>query len=254
MPWFLFRLKAFLKALLLPPAGPLLLMLVGFLTVNRRPILARTCLALGFGSLWLLSTPIVSEGLTYLAEYRPALDLGTPTGAQAVVILGGGGQRNYAPEYGGASAEPKLLERLAYGAYVARATGLPVLVTGFHVEARAMRETLRRNFSIDPRWVDAQAHDTFENAQNSVRMLESDGIHRIILVTHATHMRRAMREFAAAGVEVVAAPAGQFSWLDDTDPSFIPKADALVDSYNAAYELIGEPVRELLAALHLRRH
>ena len=148
------RLKTVLGHLILPPAGPLLLAAVGVFLINRRPRLARACLILALGSIWLLSTPAVSDALTDLAESYPALDLRNAAGAQAIVILGGGGQRAFAPEYDGPAAGPLLLERLSYGAYLARKTGLPILVTGFKVEAAAMRATLSRNFEIDPRWVD----------------------------------------------------------------------------------------------------
>ena len=60
------------------------------------------------------------------------------------MVLGAGGQRLIAPEYGGPAAEPLLLERVSYGAYIANRTGLPLLVTGFHGEAVAMHDTLRR--------------------------------------------------------------------------------------------------------------
>jgi len=35
--------------------------------------------------------------------------------------------------------------------------------------------------------------------------------------------------------------------------NFIPSAEALLRSYEAIYELIGEPVRQILAATHVRR-
>src|SRR5450755_3002097 len=142
----LLRLKTVLRQLLLPPAGPLLLAIIGLLLLQRRPRLARGLLALGLGSLWLLSTPVIADAITRLTGNYPALDLNQLAGAQAIVILGGGGQRDLAPEYGGPAAEPEELERLAYGAFIARRTGLPVLVTGFEGEAVAMRATLRRNF------------------------------------------------------------------------------------------------------------
>ena len=116
------------------------------------------------------------------------------------MILGGGGQRAFAPEYGGPSADPLLLERLNYGAFLARKTGLPILVTGFAIEAQAMHDTLQRNYGINPRWVDNRAYDTFENARNSAQLLKADGVHRIILVTHASHMWRAVHEFTDAGM------------------------------------------------------
>src|SRR6266851_4664990 len=128
----LLRFKTLLKGIILPPAGPLLLAILGLLLIKRRPLLGRTCLILGVGSLWLLSTPVVSDGVTGLAEHYPPLDLRSTAGAQAIVILGGGGFRAFAPEYGGPAAEPVLLERLSYGAYIAGKTGLPILVTGFH--------------------------------------------------------------------------------------------------------------------------
>jgi uncharacterized SAM-binding protein YcdF (DUF218 family) len=250
----LLRFKTLLKGLILPPAGPILLAVLGVFLIKRRPLLARICLILGLGSLWLLSTPVVSDALTRLAEHYPPLDLQSTAGAQAIVILGGGGQRAFAPEYGGPAADPVLLERLSYGAYVAAKTGLPVLVTGFHVEADAMRDTLRRNFGVDAHWVDDQAYDTFQNARNSVRLLEADGVHRIVLVTRATHMWRSVREFSDAGVEVVPAPVGILAPRDIGFSYFLPNPDALLRAHFAVYELLGEPVRALLAASHLRRH
>jgi len=250
----LLRFKTLLKGLILPPSGPILLAALGVFLIKRRPLLARICLILGLGSLWLLSTPLVSDALSHLAEHYPPLDLQSTVGAQAIVILGGGGQRAFAPEYAGPAADPVLLERLSYGAYIAGKTGLPILVTGFRVEADAMRDTLRRNFGVDARWVDDQAYDTFQNARNSVRLLQADGVHRIVLVTRATHMRRSVREFSDAGVEVVPAPVGILAPRDIGFSYYLPNPDALLRAHSAVYELLGEPMRAFLAASHLRRH
>jgi uncharacterized SAM-binding protein YcdF (DUF218 family) len=250
----LLRFKTLLKGLVLPPAGPLLLAVLGVILVKRRPRLARACLIVGLGSLWLLSTPVVTDVLARLAEHYPPLDLRSTPGAQAIVILGGGGQRLFAPEYEGAAAEPVLLERLVYGAYVAGKTGLPILVTGFHREAFAMRDTLLRNRGTGPRWVDDQAYDTFENARNSVRMLKADGVHRIILVTSAAHMWRSVHEFTDAGIDVVPAPSGVLAPREFGITRFMPNPEALLRSHAELYELLGEPVRAFLAATHLRRH
>jgi uncharacterized SAM-binding protein YcdF (DUF218 family) len=251
----LLRIKTLLRCLILPPAGPLLLAAIGLLLLKRRPRLARLCLAAAFASLWICSTPLVAETLTRLAESYPALDLRQPIHAQAIVILGGGGQREWAPEYGGAMAGPVLLERLSYGAYLSRKTGLPVLVSGFRIEATAMHDTLVRNFGLEPRWTDAAAYDTFQNARNSVRMLETDGVRRIVLVTHSTHMGRAVEEFRAAGIEVVPAPTGMQIPIERLSLwSFVPVVDALAASTAAIYELIGNAARVALAVSHLRRH
>ncbi|MFI4869228.1 MAG: YdcF family protein [Steroidobacterales bacterium] len=245
--------KTLLRNLVLPPAGPLLLAIIGALLLRRRPRLARVLLALGLGSLWLFSLPVVADALARLSEHYPPLDLAQPTQAQAIVILGGGGQRAYAPEYGGPAAEPVLLERLAYGAYAARRTGLPVLVSGYGIEATAMRDTLARNFGITVRWVDDRAYDTFENARNSAQLLRADGVQRIVLVTSAPHLWRATHEFTATGLEVVPAPAGVLALRETGLSRYLPDAMALLRSYMASYELLGEPVRQLLSWSHLRR-
>jgi uncharacterized SAM-binding protein YcdF (DUF218 family) len=249
----LLRLKTLLKAIVFPPAGPLLLAILGIFLIKRRPRLASACIILAVGSLWVLSSPWGSDALVGLAEHYPPLDLRNTDGAQAIVILGGGGQRAFAPEYGGPSAGPLLLERLSFGAYIARKTGLPILVTGYHVEAIAMRDTLERNFDTTVRWVDDQSYDTYENARNSVRLLKAGGVQRVVLVTHATHMWRSVHEFTAAGIEVVPAPMGI---LAEREPGYfrlLPNADALLRTSAAINELVGEPMRDLLAALHLRR-
>jgi len=97
--------------LVLPPAGPLLLALLGFFAAQSPPAAGAHLFDSGFGSIWLLSTPIVSDGVTRLVERYPPLNLQLAADAQAIVILGGGGQRALAPEYGGPAAEPLLLER-----------------------------------------------------------------------------------------------------------------------------------------------
>jgi uncharacterized SAM-binding protein YcdF (DUF218 family) len=250
----LILLKTLLRNLILPPSGPLLLGLGGVALLRRRPFLARVLLLTGLVSLWILSVPVVADALYGLAESYPALDLNQATGAQAIVILGGGGQLDRAPEYGGPAAEPILLERLAYGAYVARRTRLPILISGAPTEALAMQETLRRNFDTPVRWVDNQSGDTFQNARNSARLLQRDGIGRILLVTHASHMRRAAREFTAAGVQVVPAPMGILSGRVHQIAEYFPAPEGLMHSYTAIYELLGEPVRAFFAITHIRRH
>jgi uncharacterized SAM-binding protein YcdF (DUF218 family) len=247
-------LKTVLKNLVLPPSGSLLLAFAGLLLLRRSGRLGRCLIVLGTASLWLLSTPVVADWLTSLIERYPPLNLSQPTQAGAIVILGGGGQRAFAPEYGGAEADPYLLERIAYGAYIAQKTGLPILVTGFHDEATAMHDTLERHFGIEARWVDDQSYDTFENARNSVRMLHTDGIERVILLTRATHLWRASQEFTAAGMQIVPAPVGALAPREHSPFRYFPDSQALMRSHDAIYESLGEVVRQGLSITHLRRH
>jgi uncharacterized SAM-binding protein YcdF (DUF218 family) len=245
-------LKSLARDLILPPAGPLILAVLGLLLVSRRRKLGVALVVIGVGSLWLCATPVVADVLTRFAERYPSLDPSKPVNAQAVVIIGGGGVRT-APEYGGPAIEGPLLERLNYGAFVARRAGLPIAVSGTAEEARAMSAVLSRDFGINVRWVENESGDTYENARSSARILRAAGIHRIVLVTNSPHEWRAAHEFIGAGFEVVPAPVGGEVARARGVGGYLPSPAGLARSYAALYELIGEPARELMAAVHLRR-
>jgi uncharacterized SAM-binding protein YcdF (DUF218 family) len=249
-----------LRTLILPPAGPLLLAFAGAWLLSRRAgargrRLGLALLLAGLGSLWLLALPVVAFPLARLAEREPVLDITNIPPAQAIVILGGGGERHSAPEYDHLpAAGSQLLERLAYGAYLARRTSLPVLVTGTATETQAMRLSLERDFGVQVRWVEPESRDTFENAEYSARLLRAAGVSRILLVTHATHEYRARREFEASGLNVVPAPTGASDEAPTGARRFVPNATALTHSSEALYELLGDWARRAMAALGVRRH
>jgi len=253
-------LKTLLRTLVLPPAGPVLLAAVGAWLISRPRSTARArragvaLLALGLGALWLLATPVLAEALWRAAEREPGLDLARVGDAQAIVILAGSGARPAAPEYGGApAAGGDLLERLAYGAYLAHRTGLPVLVSGTALETQAMHASLSRDFGVTPRWLENGSRDTFQNAQYSAPLLRAQGVTRILLVTDALHEHRAAGEFAAAGLSVTPAPTGLWVASPPQPARYLPDIDALSHSTLALYELLGDCARQVFAALGVRR-
>jgi len=254
-------LKTLLRTLLLPPAGPLLLAAAGAFLIGRRGSgvgVRRTGWALltaGLATLWLLAIPLVAGVLSRAAQRCPPLDLSRPVQAQAIVILGGDLERLGAPEYGGEPAVAlNLLERVNYGAFVARRTGLPLAVSGTPREALAMRASLARDFGIATRWIEDRSRDTFQNAEFCAVLLKPLGITRIVLVTDADHEWRATHEFMSAGFGVVPAPVGLYVPREMGPRSFLPSADALSSSTEALYELTGDIARRCFETLHLRRH
>jgi uncharacterized SAM-binding protein YcdF (DUF218 family) len=245
-------LKSLARNLILPPAGLLIVAVAGLLLMRRHRKLGAALIIGGVGGLWICATPVVADALMGLAERYPSLDPSRPVNAQAVVILGGGSVR-MAPEYGGWAAESETLERLDYGAWVARRAALPIAISGSREEAQAMSLTLARDLGVHARWIENQSGDTFENARFSARILQPDGIRRIILVTSSPHEWRAAREFTGAGFDVVPAPVGGDVPRAHGISGFVPSPDGLSRSHSALYELIGEPMRQLMSALHLRR-
>jgi uncharacterized SAM-binding protein YcdF (DUF218 family) len=257
----LIAIKTLLHTVLLPPGGPLLLATAGACLIARRGAGVRArrtgwaLLTAGLATLWLLAIPLVSDALGRAAQRCPPLDLTRPVQAQAIVILGGAAERLGAPEYGGEpAASLHLLERLNYGAFVARRTGLPVAVSGTPKEALAMSASLARDFGVRTRWVEDRSRDTFQNAQFCAQLLEPLGITRIVLVTSADHEWRAKQEFAGAGFDVVPAPVGLHVPRELGPQSLVPNVAALAYSTSALYEILGDLARQLLATLHLRQH
>jgi uncharacterized SAM-binding protein YcdF (DUF218 family) len=61
---------------------------------------------------------------------------------------------------------------------------------------------------VPVRWVEPMSRTTHENAVRTAAMLKREGIDRIVLVTHVFDTRRAIAEFEAQGLSVVAAATG----------------------------------------------
>jgi uncharacterized SAM-binding protein YcdF (DUF218 family) len=241
--------KQILKNLVLPPGGPLITAMLG-LVLLRFTRLRRSGMALcagGLLALWLLSTPIIADVLARAAQRYPALDLDHVPRADAIVILADG-VRLAAPEYGAAAPSLTTLQRLSYGALVARATQLPVLVSGTGQEAVAMRDSLQRDFGVQAQWVESHSRDTQQNAQRSAVILKSVRVATIVLVTSANHMRRATAEFRALGFTVIPAPTGMWTPQESQLRGWVPSAEALWRSQSALYEDLGNLVLALRQA------
>ncbi len=239
----MFLLKKILAALALPPTGPLLLALAGLVLWNRLPRAGRVLAWSGTLGLLLLSLPLVAAALSILVCDADALQRPDAVDAQAIVILGSG-IRTETPEYGADAPSAMTLERLRYGAFLAKRTGLPVLVSGGAVftgnpEAGVMSEVLEREFGVKVTWREGRSRDTHQNAAFSAPLLHDAGVKRLLLVTHGIDSRRGRREFESQGFEVIAAPTVIPTLSADSLWDLIPSMGALRGSYFALYELLG---------------
>ncbi|WP_155835031.1 YdcF family protein [Herbaspirillum sp. RV1423] len=184
----------------------------------------------------LLAAPLESQ--------TPVLATIPPT-AQAIVVLGGG-RLSKAPEYGDADTPNYLtLARLQYAARLHRASGLPVLVSGgkpdgsAESEAEVMARSLQRDFGVEAKWQEKDSDTTADNAILSARILRQAGVRRILLVTDAMHMPRAVLSFRKAGLEVMPAPTVFFSRERLNLFDFLPGGEGLRRSNYALHEWIG---------------
>jgi uncharacterized SAM-binding protein YcdF (DUF218 family) len=238
LSWLLTNLVA---AFLLPPLSLLLLGFAGLWLLRRHPRSGTLLIAGCLGLLWLLSMPVVADRLLGLLDpvYRPL----TGTEADAIVILGGGSYTNTL-EYGSDTVNLFTLERLRYGATLARRLGKPVLLSGgaplgSTPEARLMRSVLESEFGVKPRWIEDRSENTRDNARFSAEMLRAAGIRRIYLVSHSWHLKRAVPEFEREGLLVIPAGTGYFRSGIIQPMDWLPSARGLFNSYLAVHEGIG---------------
>lgn len=245
----MFFLKKLLTALALPPAGPLLLAALGLLLWRRWPRIGKSLAWSGLALLWLLATPAVTKPMLAAIEDVPPLDIARMKDAQAIVVLGGGSYFA-APEYGGDTVSSGSLVRIRYAARLQRETGLPLLVSGGAPlggvpEGRSMQAALEKEFGVKVRWVEDASADTQENARLSAPLLREAGVKRVLLVTHAWHMRRAQEAFAIEQLEVVAAPTGYEAQGPLTALEFLPGPGGLWAGRIALNEWLGRLVQKL---------
>lgn len=235
----------FIKLLLLPPASLLLMALAGLLM--HKQVWGLPLSGASLVLLIVLSLPATAGFLAQTLETAPVLNNAKITAfrPQAIIVIGGGGAAGDEFQQSRTVNAPTLL-RLRYAAKLARDTGLPLLVSGgkafkseHHTEAQNMRDILQNEWRIPVKWQEGESRTTAENALYSRKILQTEGIDRIILVTQAYHMRRAAWAFHDAGFEVLTAPT---AFVKDTTPgalNFIPSAKGMERSFLVLHEYLG---------------
>lgn len=244
----MFLLKKLLSILLIPPGLPLVVLFLGLAVMARRPRWGRALVWLGGLATWLFSSYwFVSLLLAPLEDMHP-VSMAEARNGQAIVILAGGRLRN-APEYGGETVNRLTLERARYGARLARGTGLPVLVTGGAPmegtpEAQLLKAVLEQDFGVPVRWTEDQSLDTRENARKTAALLRPLGVSKVVLVSHAAHLKRAQAEFRAAGLEPILAPTAFLGRAGNSEISLtigdvLPTPSAAYAGWYACHEWLG---------------
>jgi len=249
--------KPFFTVLLLPPVPLLLLVLAGGLLLPRRRRLGWVLLLAACAGLWLSTTTGLAEALQRgpLAA-PPTLDAAGIARLRApgtVIVVLGGGREAFAPEYAGPNLGATTLERLRYGIWLARQTGLPLAFSGGTghgqddgaTEAEVAARIAAQEFGHPLRWTESRSRDTRENAINTLALLRSAGLKRCVLVTHAWHMRRAVRDFERAvadsggGIAISPAPIGLAPAVEDSLLRWLPSGEGALRCRQALREMLG---------------
>ncbi len=253
-------IKPFLAGLALPPVSLLLMTLLGLaLAWGNYP---KSGLALASLSVLLLALLSCHGSAVWLA--RNALPQFNPIDAaglkaqrvQAIVILGGD-VLPQAPEYGDSQPGAATAARLRYGVWLARQSGLPLAFTGGlgwsaadtqkASEAEVASRVAREDYGMALRWSEGASRDTRGNAHLLAPLLKRDGVQRIALVTHASHMPRAVAAFEEAGLVVTPAPMGYVLPVQQELLEWLPSPHGLQASRQVLREWLALAVRRWLS-------
>jgi uncharacterized SAM-binding protein YcdF (DUF218 family) len=176
-----------------------------FALAGRRRI-GMVLASVAFGGLWLASMPLTAAALLGPLERRyPMLPVDAAPAADAIVVLGGAVAVAMPPDrptFGLTASSGRVWQAAA----LYRAGKAPRIVIaaggvresqGDQVEAEAIAQMLgllgvpREALILEP-----DSRTTWENAANTLPHLERLGAQRVLLVTSARHMDRAMQTFA----------------------------------------------------------
>jgi len=228
-------LEKLASALILPPGGPILLVLIGLWLAWRDWRFGKTLAFTGLAALWLLATPWLSDRLRYsLEQDYPPMRIDELPNADAIVVLGGGltppNRANPDPDLGAAADRYWHTARLWHAGKADE-----ILISGGALPWRDARTSeaeaavvLLAALGVPANHIvlEPTSLNTRQNAELSVRLLGARGARHILLVTSALHMARAEALFAETGLKVTPAatdhevgrePFGALRLLPDSD-------------------------------------
>jgi uncharacterized SAM-binding protein YcdF (DUF218 family) len=230
----MFFLKKLITHFILPPG--LLVIAFALLGILTKRKLAKL-LAFSFTLfVYLLSVEPIKDLL-----YKPLEDAypvpSKPEG-DAIVILGGGA-------YNTGILKEDSTKRLLTGFVLHKQTNLPIILSGGASigalpEAEVMKGLLL-TLGVDKSkiYTEVNSKDTEENAQEVKKLCERLRCKRVVLVSSAYHMRRAVLAFQKAGLEVVPYPTDFKRDMKYNFYSLLPKMGVFADSYKALREYLG---------------
>jgi uncharacterized SAM-binding protein YcdF (DUF218 family) len=237
------------------PLAQILLLSILALCFYRKPRIAKTCIALAVLLILILGTYPVPQMMMRFLETRYKT-VSPPPHVDAVVVLAGmvilplsnSDNIEFNDSAERIHAGIRLMKR-GYAEKLIISGGSGDLFDQEKSEARLLKQFAidfgipEENILIEP-----NSRNTYENAFNTRALLEKHGISRIILVTTASHLPRAVRCFKKLGMQPI--PYG-VDYHSRANPSYdmftiIPKVGALEYASAAIHEYVGLLIYTLL--------
>jgi len=202
--------------------------------------------------LFVCCTQFVAERLLAIAESGAAPPTAAElASAQAIAVLSGD---VYHGKPGGVPDDIGLLtlERLRVAANLYHQRPLPVLMTGAaegnnkESTAALMAQAFAQDYGIKTTWLEEKAYNTYENGAYSAAIFKANNISRVIVVTQAWHMPRALWSFEHAGITAIPAPVERTYPANGIDWTELePDYGSFAKTFYAIHEILGLAVYRL---------
>lgn len=255
LPQMFLYLSKLLPLFFYPLGFACVLIVVALVTLRKRPSWAATAMMLSLIVLLVGSSGLVARSLVRSLEWQN-IPSSVPD-AEAIVVLGGGTKSAVSPRPSVDLSEEG--DRVLYAAELYQQKKAPlVIVSGGRISwhGSGTPESADMAALLDQLGVPAKAVvqdpdslNTFENAVNVQKILDSRGIRRVLLVTSAMHMPRSLLIFKRRGVAAIAAPTDFLVTNNELQEmrnspqatllNLLPDADRLQQTTRALKEYVG---------------
>ncbi|MDP5339421.1 MAG: YdcF family protein, partial [Nodularia sp. (in: cyanobacteria)] len=231
-------------------------LIVALVTLWKRPRIAAIAISLALSLLLVCSNAWVAKSLVRSLEWQHLPSNPVPN-AEAIVVLGGATKSAYPPRPTVDLSEAG--DRVIYAAQLYRQKKAPIIILsggridwrgGGKPESADMADVLT-SLGIPSEVIiqEPESLNTYQNAVNVKKILQSRGIGKVLLVTSAMHTPRSLKIFQRQGIDVIPAPTdflvsqGELQELSSTPKAAIlnllPDTSNLQQFTNALKEYIG---------------
>lgn len=231
-------------------------LVIALFTLWKRPRIATIAISWSLILLLLSGNAWVAKSLVRSLEWQNIPSAQLPT-AEAIVVLGGATKSAFPPRPTVDLSEQG--DRVIYAAQLYRQKKAPIIIlSGGRIDWRgsgspesADMADILTSIGIPSTALiqEPDSLNTYQNAVNVKKILESRGIRQILLVTSALHMPRSLKIFQRQGIDAIPAPTdflvtqGELQELTSSPKAAIlnllPNTDNLHQFTSALKEYIG---------------
>jgi uncharacterized SAM-binding protein YcdF (DUF218 family) len=243
----MFLLKKFLTAWLLPPGLFVALLLVGAIFSRKHKAQMVFLLFMAMGTYLAALGPVANSLLIPLENQYTVPDMHDLRDSQVYVVLMGGMDDKGMDVFGQGTLASDSTARLSAAYRLYRMARKPIIISGGSAVPSGIPESeIGKRFLTklgvrnDHIMIETRSRDTHENASYTKELCAGRGVSKIVLVTSAYHMKRAMMLFAPLFRDVSPCPSDFRAFSGQSGiRRFFPDAESLHGTSIALRERLG---------------